>query len=275
MWQSNAVEKLSQFFEQEPEAKAFVLTGSLATTEIQTDIWSDVDAKIVLADHALGKYFSSIAWLSPFGKLIGVEKHESRLTKTLRVCLEGFQRFDFVFISESALQQPDLWDDNPFASEYLVVWSKLPNLETQIAALPSPTTYQDISHEELQSIADEFWFKAAIAIAKVMRNDLLIGLHLTLDLERTNLVLQMIKRDRKLRTTIHRIGGWGNEVITRFPWYNENGSGEGILSFIRLNCELFDELAPELIPTYQPRGPLLFPTIELAQQNCYKRTSTE
>src|ERR1051326_1637819 len=97
-WQTRVVEKLSQFFYDEPDAQAFVLSGSLATSGLQTDIWSDVDVKIVLVDQAVDKYYSSIAWLAPFGRLIGLEKQESLFTKTLRVCLEDFQRFDLVFV---------------------------------------------------------------------------------------------------------------------------------------------------------------------------------
>jgi len=37
-----------------------------------------------------------------------------------------------------------------------------------------------------------------------MRNDLIIAHHLTLDLARDSLVLQMNLRDKKLNTNIHR-----------------------------------------------------------------------
>lgn len=84
-------------------------------------------------------------------------------------------------------------------------------LGNTIASLPLPPEYQDVPREELERIVDEFWFKAAGAVAKVVRNDLLIGLHLAVDLARDSLVLQMTRRDREKKTTIHRIGGWGNE----------------------------------------------------------------
>src|SRR5687768_18119631 len=100
-WQAQAVEQLSQFFVKEPDAKAFVPTGSLAAAEVQVDIWSDVDVKVILADHAVDNYYLSTAWLSPFGQLIGAERHGNSLTRTLRVCLESFQRFDLTFIAES------------------------------------------------------------------------------------------------------------------------------------------------------------------------------
>jgi hypothetical protein len=269
-WHTLAVERLSQLFVKEPDARAFVLSGSLAAREIQEDAWSDVDAKIILADCALDRYFMSTAWLNPFGRLVGAERHERRFAKTLRVCLESFQRFDLTFIAESALETPSLWDRNPFHPEYAVVWSNIPDLETRIASFPWAAEYQDVAREEIERMADEFWFKATQAIVKVVRNDLLIGLHLALDLVRDSLVLQMIRRDREKRTTLHRIGGWGNELVTRFSWNGQEDSAEEILNLIRLNCEVFDELASELLPDYDQRGHLLFPSIESAKQECAK-----
>lgn len=130
-WHARAVEQLSQLFDREPDARAFVLTGSLAAAEVKEDEWSDVDANIILADHALDRYYLSTAWLSPLGRLVGAERHEDHLANTLRVCLESCQRFDLTFIAESVLAEPSLWNRNPFQPSYVVVWSRLPDLETQ------------------------------------------------------------------------------------------------------------------------------------------------
>jgi hypothetical protein len=270
-WHTRAIEQLSQLFDKEPDARAFVLSGSLAAEEIHVDVWSDVDAMVILAECALGRYFLSTAWLHPFGQLVGVERHESRAAKTLRVCLEGFQRFDLTFISESALRSPSLWDRNPFHPSYAVVWSRLVDLETLIASLPAPSEYQDIAREEIERKVNEFWFKAAQAIVKVVRKDMLIGLHLALDLVRDSLVLQMMRRDREKRTVVHRIGGWGNELATRFAWGGQEGTGVEVLSLIGVSCEVFDELASELLPDYEQRGALLYPSIDHAKRVCHTR----
>lgn len=271
--QARAVVQLGRLFEKEPDARAFVLSGSLAAPGVQEDVWSDVDAKIVLADHAVDCYALSTAWLEPFGRLIGAERHANRVTRTLRVCLEGFQRFDLMFIAESALAQPSLWDHPPFHPADVVVWSRLADLAPRLAALPLPAEYQDIPCEEIEKLVDAFWFKAALAIAKVARNDLLIGLHLALDLARDNLVLQMIRRDREKRTTVHRLGGWGNELVTRFSWNGKASSGEEILDLIRVSGEIFDELAAALLSDYDQRGPLLFPSLESARQPVHNAPS--
>ena len=267
-WQARAVEQLSQLFKDEPDGRAFVLTGSLADAKVEEDVWSDIDAEVVLADQSVDRYYLSVAWLHPFGRLIGAERHEGQFTKTLRVCLDGFRRFDLVFVPESALLNPSSWDHDLFRQPYTVVWSRLPNFEAQIASLPSSAEYQDISGAEIERMADHFWFKAAIAITKVVRNDLLIGLHLALDLTRDCLVLQMIRRDREKRTKIHRTGGWGNELVARFSWDGQECSPVKILDLISRSCETFDELALELSPSYNQRGPLLFSTIERARAAC-------
>jgi hypothetical protein len=273
-WQARAVEQLSRLFDEDPDTRAFVLSGSLAAPEVQEDVWSDVDAKIILADHAVDRYALSTAWLAPFGRLIGAERHASRVTKTLRVCLEGFQRFDLTFIPESAWAGPSSWERNPFHPADVVVWSRLADLATRLAALPLPTEYQDLPREEIEKMVDAFWFKAALAIAKVARNDLLIGLHLALDLARDGLVLQMIRRDRAKRTTIHRLGGWGNEIVARFTWNGQASSEEEILDFIRVSGEIFDELASTLLPGYDQRGLLLFPSLEAARQFVHNTPSS-
>jgi hypothetical protein len=264
-WQTHALEQLSQYFAAEPDAKAFVLTGSLSAVDITPDFWSDIDVKIILADQAIKHYYTSLAWLQPFGQLIGAERHASPSTKTLRVCLEGFQRFDLVFIPESALQ-PLMADDEPlFHQPCTIIWSKLPGLEKHIASSPPAIIYEDVTGTAIANMADHFWLKAAVAITKVMRNDLLIGLHLALDLARDCLVLQMLRRDQALHTTVHRIGGWGNAWVENFTWDSPGCSEVKILDLIARSCTTFDELAAMLSPDYTARWPLLSPAIARAK----------
>ena len=275
-WQGRAIEQLGKLFLDDADARAFVLTGSLAGADGEVDEWSDLDAKVVLADQAVDRYYLSAAWLQPFGRLIGAERHAGQCTRTLRVCLEGFQRFDLVFIPASALRNPSAWDQILFLQPYRVVWSRLPelapdlkpNLEALIASPPSPEEFQNISSAEIERMADAFWFKAAAAITKVVRNDLLIGLHLTLDLARDCLVLQMMRRDRVKKTKIHRTGGWGNELAARLAWDGQESSPVKIIALITRSCEAFDELALALSPDYTPRGPHLFAAIERARAAC-------
>ncbi len=265
-WQERAIQQLSQHFRQTAEAQAFVLTGSLAAKDVPADAWSDVDAKVILTEEAVARYYESTAWLAPFGRIIGLERHEHPLTKTLRVCLADFRRFDLTFIAASTLQTPDVWDHNPMPPPYAILWSRRPELKEHISALPTPAPYQDAPAEQIAAMADAFYFKAAVAITKVARNDWLIGAHLALDLAQDALVLQMIRRDREKRTTVHRTGGWGNEIVERVAWGDWQSAGDGILALIQRSYEIFDELAADLDPTYPPRAPLLAPTLDAARE---------
>lgn len=277
-WQTRALEQLGQYFAADPDAKAVVLTGSLAAADIAADLWStpdfwsDIDIKIILADQAIDRYYASLTWLRPFGQLIGAERHADSPTKTLRVCLEGFRRFDLVFVPESALQSLAVEDEPLFHQPCVVVWSRMPGLEAHIAPSLSSIAYQDVTGDAIARIAEHFWFKAAVAIAKVMRNDLLIGLHLALDLARDCLLLQMLRRDRALRTTIHRTGGWGNAWVEQFAWDSLERSEVKILDLIARSCMSFDELAATLSPDYTPRWPLLSAAIVRAK-SVFERSS--
>ncbi|NIV35511.1 MAG: hypothetical protein GWN58_40485 [Anaerolineae bacterium] len=273
-WHDPIVEQLSRFFQKEPDARAFVLTGSLADGEIQPDRWSDIDAGIVLADGVLDRYTCSTGWLQFLGQTAGLERHEHPQGRTLRVCLEGLRRLDLTFVSEPALGEPSSWDRNPFYPSFVVLWSELPGLEMQLASLPQPAEYREPRREEIEELVDAFWLKAAVATTRVVRDDLLIGSHLALDLARDCLLLQMMRRDRQEGTAIHRTGGWGNELAARVSWDGRGNSAEAILDLVRTSCEVFDELAPELLQGYNRRGPLLYPGIESARAICAARVET-
>jgi hypothetical protein len=273
-WQSRAVEQLGQLFEDDPDARALVLTGSLADAGVEADIWSDVDMKVVLADQSVDRYYRSLTWLQPFGQLVGIERHESQFTKTLRVCLDDFKRFDFVFVSQSALHSLLSKNYNLFSQPCTVIWSRLPRLGAQIASLLLPAEHPTISDVEIERLADQFWFKAAVAITKVVRNDLLIGFHLALDLTRDCLVLQMLRRDREKGTQVHRIGGCGNELVDRFFGEDQECSPLRILNLITQSCETFDELASRLSSSYTPRGPFLLSVIGSARDACREQVGS-
>ena len=97
-----------------------------------------------------------------------------------------------------------------------------------------------------------------LAAYKVVRNDLLIALHLTLDLMRICLVLRMMLRDRTEGTHHHRIGGVGNELVAQMNTLPHDFSAGGILAIIEYYSQIFDKLAKVWSPNYKAQsGPLL------------------
>lgn len=249
-WQETAIARLSDAFKRDPAVCAVILTGSLADDAVPADFWSDVDLKVILSDDAVERYHAATDWLATFGRVVGLERHTSPLTKTLRVCLAGSQRFDFVFIPESVLQG----ESSLFYPPCRVLWSRLPALKSHIAPQPLKAEYRAVTAADIERMADAFGFKAALAIAKVARNDGLIGMHLALDLARDCLVLQMLRRDREEGTTIHRTGGWGNDLVAHLVLDGRAPSAQKILDLIQWSCETFDDLALALAPAYAPRA---------------------
>ena len=78
----------------------------------------------------------------------------------------------------------------------------------------------------------------------------------------------MMCRDREKGTTIHRTGGWGNDLVGNLfeNWQNaDETSALYILDFIQWSCEAFDTLAADLSPGYTPRTPYLQPTLDHAK----------
>ncbi|MCJ7549414.1 MAG: hypothetical protein MUQ30_07010 [Anaerolineae bacterium] len=82
----------------------------MADPAVAQVVWSDVDVNVVLADVAVGRYFPATDWLQRFGKhdsaVIGLERHNGAMTKTLRVCLDDYRRLDVVLVPESSLAVP-------------------------------------------------------------------------------------------------------------------------------------------------------------------------
>jgi predicted nucleotidyltransferase len=267
LWQQSIVSQISRILRDDPEAKAFVLIGSLAQKEVQVDEWSDVDAVVILTETALDRYFLSVEWLGSLGRPIGVERHEAGSAKTLRVCLEGLRRIDLTLVPESALADASSWEHNLLAEPYVILWSRIDGLEAKMSTLPSAQPFRDISDAEITHRADEFWSKASVAVVKVLRSDLLVAAHLVLDLVRDCLVLQMIRRDREKGTTVHRTGGFGNEIVAKLWTGGQGSSPDEMLSLLERSCLVFDELASFLWDGYEERTRHLLPAIERAKRD--------
>jgi hypothetical protein len=102
-------------------------------------------------------------------------------------------------------------------------------------------------------MVNDFWFKAMLAGYKVIRNDLLIALHLALDLVRDCCVVGMMIRDRGEGTNIYREGGVGNSVVADLESACSTFAATGILDIIEQSGVQFDQLAAHWFDTYRER----------------------
>ena len=267
-WQRSLLDDLSIALRAEQDVQALILTGSLAYDNSAPDEWSDIDLTAIVSDGAIDAFFSQRAWLERHGNLLGLERHSSPDGKTLRVCFAPCRRVDITLVPESLLGILVTGGAAAACRAHVLLWSKIQEAGLGLPGMFREPQFDGVSAEGVGEIADAFWYKAAIAIAKIMRSDLLVGLHLALDLSRDCLVLQMHRRDRLKGTSIHRYGGGGNDIVARLLPQSYCASPVGILELIRHSIHVFDELAVEALPAYVPRADLLIPALRNAELAC-------
>ena len=96
-------------------------------------------------------------------------------------------------------------------------------------------------------------FVAAVAAMKLGRGDHLIGLHLTLDLMRSCLVLAMQLRDRDAGTTVHRFGSERDALVEEITALL--GSRVEVLprpNIVERTLDLYGHWRHQLDPCYEP-----------------------
>ncbi|MBM7786487.1 nucleotidyltransferase domain-containing protein [Tenggerimyces flavus] len=194
--------------------------GSAASSEL--DEWSDLDVALV-TPHVEN---ANLGWLSGLGTVWAYEVAGN----TTRVVLKDGRRIDLVVVP----------------NEDAIPGTKRKRIEVP----PADDAPRAAKPEEVPALVNEFRFLAVQAVVKAARHDLLIGTHLALELPRRCLVLAMMLRDREVGTTVHRFGGPRNDLAARA--LGAAAKPDGILTIVSRARDLFDELATEYWPTYQP-----------------------
>ena len=177
---------------------------------------------------------------------------------TTRACFENFSRIDFVITTESKLAEVRKWPGIPFYDGLKVVFSRsivVDEIAVQKYDLPKLSLPPQ---EQFLEMVRDFRFKSMLAVYKVVRNDLLIALHLAQDLIRDCCVLGMMLRDRETGTNIHKQGGIGNQIVAQLEVAQKPFTSVGILDSIKESTIVFEKLAGELSTSYQEnRQPFL------------------
>jgi hypothetical protein len=259
-WQATFIEHASSFLQALDVVRTVFLKGSFVDQKVATDYWSDVDLVIAVSDHALVEFSESRTWLQGLGTIVGIDRNFPTDCRGIRVCFDGLRRADFVIVSDALLQSQD-----KFTSICGASLKKLFQKDNPVSTAARQIHETRAPSDDITTLADAFWFKAALSVSKIMRNDLLVGLHLALDLQRDCLVLQMIRRDRALGTNIHRFGGYGNEIATALSTAPNHYSPSEILTMIARSFDIFDNLAPMLSKHYSPRFSLICDAMRCAQ----------
>ena len=253
----DAVDQLRAFFVTLSDVQALGVFGS-ATHAVEHDAWSDIDAVVVVADVALARFHPAVDWLAPLGDLFTYEQSTSEHSRATRCVFADGRRLDLVFTTVSAVQRLAAWPSVAWWRGISIVFARTATVrDALVQPVPAPQL-SVVSPETIEALLRGFWFKGVLAVTKVVRGDLLIALHLVLDLQRDCAVLGMLLRDRMAGTTIHRSGGRGNAVAAQLDATRAPFSATGILTSIEQCSVLCDHLATKWNNTHrEQRGPLL------------------
>jgi predicted nucleotidyltransferase len=263
-WQEATLAELTRLLQPNESVRALVLFGTAA--QPGQDLWSDIDLLLVVDEEAKERFYPATDWLVPLGELYTWEQSSDRFRSVTRACFTDFRRIDFVITTEAALEQVDDWPGVPFWKGTRTLFSRSPRVDRVLAGAFSGPPLRLPSPEEFQAMVNGFWFKGVLAVTKVVRDDLLIALHLALEMVQDCCVLGMLLRDRTEGTAHHRHGGIGNPVVARLAPACRPYTAAGILDSLEQSSIAFDRLAREWSDTYQDRRHRLLSWIDLARR---------
>lgn len=201
MWQTGAAEKMSNLLAGLVKADEIKFHGSL-NNPAELDAFSDVDMQISLSGNApvnIEKIFAVVS--KEFAPVFGYETISHSRKDAIRLCLENGMRFDLVFRYPS--------DKEPQAEDNATL-------------------------VKVNGVASQFWFIASIILVKLGRRDNLVAAHLVLEMCQLIVVIQMILRDDKKDTNIHRFGDGEHVPVLHHSPHIPNRPF--------MNCETADEI---------------------------------
>jgi RimJ/RimL family protein N-acetyltransferase len=254
-WQEATIQRLHDLLFPLPAVEALAIVGSGASGT--SDAWSDVDALVVVRPEALGDFFPTLAWLEPLGAIFAYEQHRDELRPVSRVAFEDMRRLDAIVTTPDALQQDAVRSSLPLTQGIKVIFARSAELEHLLVRPAVELLLVLPPDDEFEALANQFWYQATVAVQKVVRGDLLVALHLGLDLVRDCCVVAMLLRDRETGTNRHR-GGVGNEAVAELDATRRPYDAPGILDGIEQSAIAFDRLATRWSASYgERRRPLL------------------
>ena len=256
LWHEDMLNRLVSRLEPNEDILGLFLFGSISVAEPHYDYWSDIDVLVVVKNGMIDRFFPVTDWINNIGRVYTYSQSAGVFNSTTRVCFEDFTRIDFVITTEENLAQVDNWLSVPFTGEIKIVFSRSLVVDEIIGQKrPQPKTILATDEQFLELVRD-FRFKSMLAIYKVVRNDLLIALHLSQDLVRDCCVLGMMLRDRETGTNVHKNGGTGNQLVLQLEAIRKSYTPIGILDNIGESNRIFEGLASRWSNQYQ--GNLVF-----------------
>lgn len=184
---------------------------------------------------------------------------------TTKIVFEDFKKLDLIVTSKSRILKGE-----PFWTKQKIVFFHSEEIKQQLENIKLNSKSLDLTEYDLGRLSNDFWFLSYTAVTKVMRDDLLIALHLTLDLYRYCIILGMWLRARETGTNIHRVGGLKNDLIENMDIKIDDFSKKGMLNCIEKCGEEFDKLASEWTADYIERFIKFKTILSKAQEDAHK-----
>jgi GNAT superfamily N-acetyltransferase/predicted nucleotidyltransferase len=264
-WQADLLDKLVSYFEPNQDILGLLLFGSYSAGENNHDHWSDIDLLVVVKSEKLETFFPTIEWIKSFGELYTYDQSSDEFKCTTRACFEDFRRVDFVITTEEKLANIDEWSSVPFSAGARILFSRSQVVDGVSQSGNLQRQLPPVTEDQFLEMVRKFRFKSMLAVYKVVRNDLLIALHLSLDLIRDCSVLGMILRDRRTGTNLHKEGGEGNQLVAQLQNAQKPFTSLGILDSIKESNQVFETLAGQWSSDYLENHQMFFEWIEKAK----------
>jgi len=227
----------------------------------QVDYWSDTDIIIVLKnnykiseelEHALDEFFGPIMAKELYVHKGGIGY---RVITTIGDCIKQYD----LQVLEDTLSMNYLKDD----------MTCIYGIDNSVTSSNEPT--QNLNEVYNEKKIREVWFKYFECVKKFSRNDNLIGMHLLFDLLKEYLVLEMVKRDIKTNTRVHRFG-YSEKLQSNLDMTLLNsGKTTDKLSFILQLAKEYDCELRKLHSEYQTRYAYLEHHIKVSIEHLDKR----
>lgn len=226
------------------DVRAILLHGSKISSGM-VDTWSDTDLIIILnKDQAIISTIIDAA-IGTLGPILARETHLETGKEVRRYVVETDKRIEQVDLS---IYRFDYWtqSDNIPEMEYELLYGSLPEGSNIQNPPKNPVQYPESS-------IDATWFRYFQCVKKFMRGDNLIGSHLMMGLIQENLVLEMIERDERKQTNIHRFGDY-----EPMPWLDklaniDSKNREQVLNYLQGLSQYYDDGLLARFPDYESR----------------------
>ena len=215
-WQINAAKEMTKFIHSLYDVKKIDKTGSILDQSL-LDIFSDVDMNIFLQDSVNFNAKEFTRALAGKFNIFGYQIHSPPNHDLLRICLENGRRFDLSFFHTK--------DKTPL--------------------------HMECFEDKIDSVINEFWFTAAMVLAKHGRGDYLVAYHLVLELCQHIIVVQMLARDRAKGTDFHRFGD--KEAVPVFDGLLGLNESATIIDMLFMAAEHMDKTSELLNLGYTSR----------------------